>query len=114
MDEIQGIARLKINVGKLEEFKHVASQYMQVVRTKDSGTLQFELYFNSDQTECMVLERYRDCQSLVEHQKNIGGLKEALIKTCTESVVVCGPASAELIKALDGSPVPLFRPYQAL
>src|SRR5258708_3494821 len=38
MDEIQGIGRLKILGGKLEEFKRVASQCMQVVRTKDTGT----------------------------------------------------------------------------
>jgi len=59
MNEIQGIARLKIYDGKLEEFKRLQSQCMQVVRTKDTGTLQYELYFNEDQTECLVLERYR-------------------------------------------------------
>ncbi len=31
MNEIQGIARLKIHDGKLEEFKRVVSQCMQVV-----------------------------------------------------------------------------------
>jgi quinol monooxygenase YgiN len=70
MNEIQGIARLKIHDGKLEEFKRVASQCMQVVRTKDTGTLQYELYFNEDQTECLVLERYRDAQALLEHHNN--------------------------------------------
>src|SRR5260221_10076796 len=73
MTEIQGIARLKIHDGKLEEFKRVASQCMQVVRTKDTGTLQYELYFNEDQTECIVLERYRDVQSMLQRQSNIGG-----------------------------------------
>jgi quinol monooxygenase YgiN len=114
MDQIQGIARLKIHAGKLEEFKRVTSQCMQLVRTKDTGTLQFELYLNGDQTECIVLERYRDLQSLLEHQKNMGGLMGALLKTCTESAVVCGKASPELIKALDGSPVQLFNSYEAL
>jgi len=64
MNEIQGMARLKIHDGKLEEFKRVASQCMQVVRTNDTGTLQYEFYFNEDQTERLVLERYRDAQSL--------------------------------------------------
>jgi len=114
MNEIQGIARLQIHGGKLEEFKRVASQCMQVVRTKDTGTLQYELYFNEDQTECIVLERYRDVQSMLQHQNNIGGLMDALLKTCTGSGVACGKATTELIKALEGSPVRLFRPYQAL
>ena len=57
MNEIQGIARLKILDGKLEEFKRVASQCMQVARMKDTGTLRYELYFSEDQTECLVLEK---------------------------------------------------------
>jgi len=114
MNEIQGIARLKILDGKLEEFKRVTSQCMEVVRTKDTGTLQYEVYFNEDQTECLVLERYRDSQSLLEHLNNIGELMGALLKTCTGSGEVCGKASPELIKALDGSPVRLFSPYKAL
>ena len=112
MNEIQGIGRLKIHDGKLEEFKRIASQFMQVVRTKDTGTLQYELYFNEDQTECIVLERYRDVQSMLQHQNNIGGLMDALLKTCTVSSEVCATATPELIKALEGSPVRLFRPYQ--
>ena len=114
IQEIQGIARLKIHEGKLEEFKHIASQFMQVVRTKDTGTLQYELYFNEDQSECLVLERYRDVQALLEHHNNIGGLMDALVKTCTGASEVCGTATPELIKAFDGSPVRLFSPYQTL
>ena len=28
----------------------------EVVRTKDTGTLQYEIYVNDDQSECIVLE----------------------------------------------------------
>jgi len=112
MNEIQGIARLKINEGKLEAFKRVASQFMQVVRTKDTGTLQYELYFNEAQTECLVFERYRDVQALLHHQKNVGGLLAALVETSSGSSVACGKATPELPEALAGSPVQLFTPYQ--
>ena len=105
MNEIQGIGRLKIHDGQLEAFKRVASQFMQVARTKDTGTLQYELFFNADQTECIVLERYRDVHSLLDHQSNMGGLMEALLKTCTVSSDAIGTATPELIKALEGSPV---------
>ena len=40
------------------------------MRTKDTGTLQYELCFNSENTECLVLERYRDSQALIEHGKD--------------------------------------------
>jgi hypothetical protein len=37
----------------------VAAKCAVLVRTKDTGTLQYELYFNSDNTECLAFERYR-------------------------------------------------------
>jgi quinol monooxygenase YgiN len=114
MNEIQGIARLKIHDGKLDEFKRVASQCLQVARAKDTGTLQYELYFNEDQTECLVFERYRDVEAMLQHQNNLGGLMAALFETCTGSGEACGKATPELIKALAGSPVRLFSPSQAL
>src|SRR4029077_20133719 len=59
MSELLCIARLKIHHGKLDEFKHLAARCVELVRTKDTGTLQYESYFNSDNTECLVFERYR-------------------------------------------------------
>jgi quinol monooxygenase YgiN len=114
MNEIQGIARLKVLDGRLEEFKRLSTLCMEVVRTKDTGTLQYESCFNADQTECIVLERYRDSQALLDHFKNIGELMGAMFETCTGSGEVCGNATPELIKALEGSPVRIFIPFQAL
>ena len=60
MSELQGIGRFKFHEGKLEEFKRLSAQAMEIVRAKDTGTLQYEIYFSDDQSECIVLERYRD------------------------------------------------------
>ena len=38
MSELQGIARFKFHEGKLEEFKRLSAQAMEIVRTKDTGT----------------------------------------------------------------------------
>ena len=112
MTEILGIGRLTIRAGKLDAFKRVAGDLVELARTKDTGTLQYELYFDADQTECVVLERYRDVEALLEHQKNVGGLMAALVETCTVSSVALGAATPALIEVLDGSPVRLFSPYQ--
>jgi len=114
MTEIQGIGRLKIHDGRLEEFKRVASQFMRVARTKDTGTLQYELYLNKHETECLVLERYRDVHALLEHASNVSGLMDALLQTCAGSSVVCGTATPELIEALAATPLQLFTPYLIL
>jgi quinol monooxygenase YgiN len=63
MSELQSVARLKIHDGKLEEFKRLAAKCAELVRTKHTGTLQYESYLNSDNTECLTFERYRDSVS---------------------------------------------------
>ena len=72
MSELQCVTRLRIHGGKLDEFKRLAAKCAELVRAKDTGTLQYELYFNSDNTECLVFERYRDSQALLDHHKNLG------------------------------------------
>jgi quinol monooxygenase YgiN len=113
--ELLGIARFKFHEGKVEEYKRLSAQAMDIVRTKDSGTLQFDIYLNDDESECMVIERYRDSDALIEHSENLRELSEAILAIV--SVVhgeVLGEVSAELRAKLADSPVQPFRPYQSM
>ena len=65
-------------MGKLEEFKRLSAQAMEIVRAKDNRTLQYEIYFSDDQSECIVLERYRDSEAVIEHAANLGELGAAI------------------------------------
>ena len=103
--EIHGIARLKILPGKLEEFKVLQAECMEIVRTKDSGTLGYAAYFNSDESECIVHEHYRDSEALLEHFQNLGETANAIFQTCTASGELLGNPSPSLRKALEGGPV---------
>jgi quinol monooxygenase YgiN len=114
MSELQGIARFKFHEGKLEEFKRLAAQCMEIVRTQDTGTLQYEIYFNADESECMVLERYRDSQALIEHAEHIGDRSEAIVATGDVSSELLGEPSAELRENLADGPVRLFTPYLSM
>src|SRR5580658_9406281 len=96
MNELFCIARLRIHPGKLEEFKRHSARCAELVRTKDKGTLQYESYFNSDSTECLVIERYRDSQSLLDHFTNMGETMTSIFETCTGSGDICGTPSPEL------------------
>ena len=51
MSELLGIARFKFHEGKFEEFKRLSAQAMEIVRTKDTGTLRYDTYFDDDQSE---------------------------------------------------------------
>ena len=79
MDEIKGIARVKVHPGKLDEWKRLTEQAMEIVRTRDPGTLQYEVFFNDDESEAIVFERYRDADAALEHFANIGHLMEPLM-----------------------------------
>jgi quinol monooxygenase YgiN len=111
VSELQGIARFKIHEGKLEEFKRLSAQCMEIVRTKDTGTLQYEIYFNDDQSECIVHERYRDSEALIEHTAHLGDMMEAILATGSVSGEVLGEPSAELRAKLADSEVRLFTPF---
>lgn len=115
MSELLGIARFKIHEGKLEEYKRLSAQAMEIVRTQEPGTLQYDSYFNDDQSECVVIERYRDSAAAIEHAENLRSLSEAVLAIV--SVVhgeVLGEPSAELRAKLAGSEVPrLFRPFMS-
>jgi quinol monooxygenase YgiN len=114
--ELVGIARFKFNDGKLEEFKRLSAQAMEIVRTKDSGTLQYDTYFNDDQSECVVIERYRDSEAAMEHAANLADVSAAVLETV--SVVhgeLLGEPNEELRAKLADSEVPqLFTPYESM
>ena len=57
MSELLGIARFRFHEGKREEYLRLSDQATDIVRSKDSGTLQYDLYLNDDQSECMFIER---------------------------------------------------------
>jgi quinol monooxygenase YgiN len=114
VSELQGIARFKFHEGKLEEFKRLSAQCMEIVRTKDTGTLQYDIYFNDDQSECIVLERFRDSEALIEHAAHLGDLMEAIVATGSVSGELLGEPSAELRAKMAGSEVRLFTPYQSM
>ena len=113
MSELQSIARLKIHDGQLDEFKRLAAKCAELVRTKDTGTLQYALYFNSDNTECLVVERYHDSQALLDHFKNMGDTMAAILQTCSGSGEICGIPSPELMEQLKDSPVQVYTPFLA-
>jgi quinol monooxygenase YgiN len=116
VSELMGIARFKLHEGKLDESKRLSAQAREIVRTKDTGTLQYDTYFNDDRSECVVIERYRDSEAAIEHAANLADLTEAILAMV--SVVhgeLLGEPSSELRANLADGEIPqLFRPYESM
>ena len=114
MGELQGIARFRFHEGGAEEFKRLSARCLEIVRAEDTGTLQYETYFNDDESECIVLERFRDSDALILHAQNMAPLMESIMATGTVSGELLGDLSEELRAQMSDSPVGLFTLYQAL
>ena len=114
MSELRGIVRFTFHVDKVEEFKRLSAECLEIVRTKDEGTLQYDTYFNDDESECIVLERFRDSDALILHGQNMAPLMESIMATGTVSGELLGDLSEELREQMADSPVGLFTLYQAL
>lgn len=96
MDEIKGIARAKIRPGKLEAYKRLCDEAMEIVRPKDTGTLQYEVFFNADESEAITFERYRDIDAAMEHFAHIGHLMAPLSEMADVTGEVLGKPSPKM------------------
>lgn len=115
MSELLGIARFTFYEGKVEDFKRLSEKCMEIVRTQDNGTLQYDIYFNDDESEAIVIERYRDSDALIEHVAHIGDdLMAAMMTTASVNGETLGEPSAKLRAMMEGSPVRLFTPFLSL
>lgn len=114
MDEIKGIARVKFHPGKVEEWKRLSEEAMEIVRTRDSGTLQYEIFFNEDESEAVVFERYRDADAAIEHFSNISHLMEPIMATASVTGEVLGTPNAKMKEQLEQGGPKLFTPWMAL
>ena len=114
MDEIKGIARVKFHPGKLDEWKRLTEEAMEIVRTKDTGTLQYEIFFNEEGTEAMVFERYRDANAAIEHFANISHLMGPIMATASITGELLGMPNAKMKEQIGKGPPTLFTPWLAL
>jgi quinol monooxygenase YgiN len=110
--ELQAIVRFRFHDGRVEEFKRLSAQCMEIVRAQDTGTLQYDTFFNDDETECIVLERFRDADALIQHGEHLAHLMDAIISTGSVTGELLGELSAELrARFSPGGPVQLFTPW---
>ena len=56
MGELLGIARFRFKEGKRDEYLRLTEQANALVAANEPGTLQYDLFLNDDQTECMIID----------------------------------------------------------
>jgi quinol monooxygenase YgiN len=76
MAEIQGIARFKIHDGKLEDWKRLVAEAMETVRSKDSGTLQYDQLRGVRHVSGMTWEQFQESLASRSHARRLSTLAE--------------------------------------
>ena len=115
VSELLGIARFTFHEDKVEDFKRLSEQCMEIVRTQDTGTLQYAIYFNDEESEAIVIERYRDSEALVEHVAHVGSdLMAAMMTTAAVYGETLGEPSAQLRAMMEDTPVRILTPFLSL
>ena len=96
---------MKIPSGMLEEYKRYVSEYINQVKEKDSGTLQFDWFISNDKTEAEILEVYASSEAALKHQEHLGELQEIVFKKfgAPYSLTIYGDPSPELIENVKAS-----------
>jgi hypothetical protein len=87
---------------------------MEIVKAQDTGTLQYEIFFNDGQSEAIVLERYESSAALMEHAGHVAEVQDEILATDTVSGEALGEPTAELRQSLGDGPVQLFTPYRSI
>jgi quinol monooxygenase YgiN len=101
MDEIKGVARARIRPGRLDDYKRLCAEAVEIVRTRDRGTTQYEIFFNEDESESVTFERYRDADAMLEHFAHIDHLLEPLLETATVTGELLGTPNKKLREQLE-------------
>jgi quinol monooxygenase YgiN len=114
MGELIGIARFRFHAGKVEEYKRLSAEAMDIVRAREPGTLEYSIYLNEDETEAVVIERFESSEALIEHGGNMRDLSPAVLATATVEGELLGDPNPELRALLTGPEPELFTPYLSL
>ena len=114
MSELIGIARFRFHPGRVEEYKRLSAQAMDIVRANEPETLEYSVYFNEDETEAVVVERFANSEALLRHGENMGEISPAVLATATVAGELLGEPNDELRSKLTGPQPRLLTPYLTL
>ena len=115
MGELIGIARFRFHEGRVAEYKRLSEQAMAIVRSKEPGTLQYDIFFNADETAAVVIERFRDSDALIEHGRNMADISARVLTTGTVEGELLGNVSPEIEANIAAGDQPkLYAPWLSM
>jgi len=99
------LTEFAIAPGKVDEFKEIFQELLEIVKEKGSETLRYLCYFDKDQTKSFLVEEYPNAAALRAHIVHVGITLPKLMKISKPKFTVLGkpnlPAK-EILSAAGG------------
>lgn len=117
MNKLQTSTFMKIQPGKLDEFVQAAAKMLSATAERDTGTMQYDWFLNSDQTICAIREAYESSEALLAHMAHLDealGKRPLRLLAYDHQSEVFGDPSPELLAVIQGLPVKRYSFLQGL
>ncbi len=114
MQNLQITGRFQIHEGQTEAFKKVVSKCIAVTKAKDKNTLQYDWFFNHDETKCVVREIFKNSDAAVEHLDNLGDLIDELLEISDYTPEIYGSPSKDFLNAAAGFLPKMYDFYEGI
>ncbi len=117
MNKLQTTTSMKIRSHQLDEFKRVAAEMLLVTGERDTGTLQYDWFLNSDQTLCVIREAYESSEALLDHIAHLDnalGKRPLRLLAYDHRAQGFGNPSPELLEVAQGASVKWYSFLQGL
>ena len=114
MKKIKANARFKIQKGKLEEFKEMVNQIIEIVRENEQGTLAYNFFINEEKMECVAVETYENSDAALIHAGNVGELLSNMMEISSLKLSIYGDINDELRNGLEPLGAKIYPFYSGL
>jgi len=84
------LTEFTIMPGKVDAFKEIAQELLEVVRQKEPETLRYMWYFDKDQSKSYALEEYPNAAALRAHAIHVGIALPKMLKIAKPQFTVLG------------------------
>ena len=112
---IRAVAEVSILAGKIGEFKKLAAQIMAKVEADEPNTISYDYFLSSDESQCCVVQSYKDSEAVLAHLSSIAGLAGPFHAVAPMTgLMIFGSPSAELRQALEPIGAKIFEHWHGV
>lgn len=113
MEHLHSTARFpQIARGNLAEFKRLAGDLLKIT-SEEPGVLQYDWFFNADETVCVVRERYTGSEAFLEHLGRVGEMLGPLVELGGGiEAEIFGTPSPQLVEAVEAAQPTYYSYFQ--